>query len=308
MCRSEHIKPSRRRMSDDVFNLVARELFPAAELVDLRGWGESLILTDICEKIDTVLRYGARLRIVSNLSFRADRALDKLAEAQALVDVSLDTACADTLASVRGGAKLPLIMRNVKYLVERGMRDRLCLLTTVQRETVAQLPDLVDLAAEMGVPRVRLFPVTADDHSPLSLNGMNAQVDDALAEMAARAKSKGVRVQAGARLGGLEGAAGQQACLHPWAYCYVAYTGDIGFCDHLIGAGNEGYLVGNITRAPFHEIWAGAEMAALRAEHRGNRRAEAPRFKHCAWCYSNKFIDFEEVLAPELKDSAVMLA
>ena len=309
MCRSYHIRPSQRRMSDQVFEAVSRELFPAAELVDLRGWGESLILPDIAKRIDAVAEYQAKLRVVSNFSFNRDNVLDQLAEVKAIVDVSIDTACPETLMRVRGGAKLDLIERNLRYLLQKGrMQGNVCLLVTIQRETIAHLPALVDFAARVGVQRMRLFPVTVGEGSPLALSGLDQQIDCALSEATTRAKANHIRLEAGGRLGTIDGDMGDNPCIHPWSYCYISYRGDIGFCDHLIGAGNESYLVGNIIDDDFGLVWRGPNMTTLRLEHLNARRAAAPLFAHCAWCYKNKFTDFEDVFAPEARASQVVLA
>ena len=44
MCRNPGEVPATLRMSDEMFARVEDELFPTADLIDLRGWGESLIL------------------------------------------------------------------------------------------------------------------------------------------------------------------------------------------------------------------------------------------------------------------------
>ena len=92
---------------------------------------------------------------------------------------------------------------------------------------------------------MRLFSVTADDELlEMSLEPSRDLLDHSLARAAAIAKARGIKLIAGTKLGSLpDNATGFPTCIHPWAYCYVAYNGDISFCDHLIGPGNAEYVV-----------------------------------------------------------------
>lgn len=51
MCRSKNIHPTSRRMQADLFEQIADELFSTAWMIDLRGWGESLVLPEIEDRI-----------------------------------------------------------------------------------------------------------------------------------------------------------------------------------------------------------------------------------------------------------------
>ena len=66
MCRSHRIGINSSRMDDTLFRRVAEELFPTSELVDLRGWGESLLLPDIVELIRYTRSFACDIRFVTN--------------------------------------------------------------------------------------------------------------------------------------------------------------------------------------------------------------------------------------------------
>jgi len=310
MCRADIIAPHSAQMSDALFDKIAESLFATAELVDLRGWGESLILPDILVRIEAVRRYEAALRIVTNLSFRRDEVLNALVDANASIDFSLDTSDPALLAAIRSGSRLDLISRNVTHILNRfGHPDALTMLVTIQRPTIAKLPELVQYAAELGVRRIRLFSVTAPDDSPLSLAHDAPLLDAALAESAEVASVHGVTLVAGTQLGTMPpNPPDLPTCIHPWAYCYIAFDGSVSFCDHLIGPGNAEYVVGNLNCAEFDDIWNGEGMKRIRSEHTHQRRSTAPQFSHCAWCYRSKYIDFEERFDPALAGSIVRIA
>ena len=295
MCRTEKIPSAKLAMPGKTFDELAETLFPAAELVDLRGWGESLILPDIRERMATVSQYGARLRIVTNLSFRRDDILKALATNQADTEISLDTSDPTLLKYLRGGANYQLILRNIRLLVEAyGHPNNLRVLVAVQRPAIASLPQLIQDVAGAGIRRVTFFSVSASDDSELSLCGQDIQLDEAIQRCGAVAKDTGVTLTLGTKLGSSpDNPSDLPACLHPWAYCYIAYDGKVGFCDHLIGPSNAEYLIGDLTLGPFSAAWNSDGLQRIRAEHTSLRRASAPQFKHCAWCYKEKHIDFE---------------
>lgn len=298
MCRDEVIPIKSRLMAAGLFEEIAETLFPTAELVDLRGWGESLILPDINERIDAVIRHGARLRLVTNLSFRRDEVLDQLISCQAMIDVSLDAAEEGLLAKVRRGSNLSMISRNLRRLTSTAVSEEdITLLVTVQHDTADHLSSIVDFAADHGVKNVRFYSVTVDPGSVLSLNGDEEVVDRSLHLASTRAKVHGLNLTAGSRLGRLNAnPVNLPACIHPWKYCNIAYDGRVGFCDHLIGPGNNEFFVGSLVDQSFDEIWNCEELVRLRTEHLGQRRCSANKFSHCAWCYKNKYVDFENKL------------
>jgi MoaA/NifB/PqqE/SkfB family radical SAM enzyme len=174
---------------------------------------------------------------------------------------------------------------------------------------LAGLEGVVALAERTGVNDVRLAPVTVPGESPLCLAAVPAEVREALGRVRAAAATRGVRVSLTASM--FEGhwpPSGEDACIHPWAYCYVAYDGRVGFCDHLIGPAGDPFLMGDLRTQSFDEVWNGEPWVALRGEHVGARSAHAPRFEECAWCYRNRHLDFEDLLEPSFAAGRAILA
>src|SRR5258706_1117426 len=218
MCRDDIIATTGRSMSDALFDAIADELFATAEMVDLRGWGESLILPNILSRIARVVASGARLRVVTNLSFRRFEVLDALVEADALIAVSLDTANQATLSLLRRGADLKLITSNIEYLVRRfGHGRNVEILTAVQRPALADLHQLIAHVASCGVQDVKMFSVMVEETSQLGLQGHAIAVDEALRRAVERAQEVGIRLIAGTQLGTLpDNRPNVPMCVHPW--------------------------------------------------------------------------------------------
>jgi MoaA/NifB/PqqE/SkfB family radical SAM enzyme len=307
MCRPEVITIQSRMMSKDIFDKIAQELFSTAEMVDLRGDGESLILPQISKYIEAAAEYGVAIRFVSNMSFQRDEVIDLLIEHGCYLSISVDSADPDIFARLRRGGNLTKVERNLRKLAAGyrdrwGSTDRINLTTTVQRPALESLPELVDFAADIGIQEIRLASVHASPDSPLSLYDRDAEVDATLKRMQERSRLHGVKVAAATQLGTIpQKPDDTSACLHPWSYVSFKYDGFIGFCDHLIGSGSEVYHLGHIDESSFEEVWNGEKWQTLRKEHLTSRCSQAPHFKECSWCYKNRFIDFEHFFLPEAK-------
>jgi MoaA/NifB/PqqE/SkfB family radical SAM enzyme len=305
MCREPGQIGKETRMSEALFERIADELFPTAEIVDLRGWGESLILPEWPERLAAAISHGCDVRIVTNLSYSKPHVLESLVKAKAWVGVSLDGATQEVLNATRRGADLALIQENLQYLGtayrSAGIADRLRLDVTCQRPNLATLEDMIDIAARCGFPLVSLGPVFAAPTNLVNINGMNGQLKDALNRASRRAAEKQVTLVQTANL--WEGQSVKDAegpCCHPWSHCYITYNGGVGFCDHLIGTHCDPFLIGHLDSASFRSIWNSPEWQELRREHLGERRADKPFFEECAWCYRNRYTDIEDLLEPAL--------
>ncbi|MGU3495497.1 radical SAM/SPASM domain-containing protein [Xanthobacteraceae bacterium A53D] len=314
MCRPAGTKLGAGTMSPALFARLETELFPAADIIDLRGWGESLILPDFEDRLARTLATGASVRIVTNLSFDRPAVLDALAAAGAHVGVSLDAADPATLRRLRRGARLDLIERNLTRLAaaqaRHGHAGRLCLYVTCQGPNLPELGAIVDLAGRCGVRDVRFAPVSGMAGTPLALPDDTAPVVAALGEAERRAAHWGIRASLTAALADQpepEAPAGDP-CLHPWTHCYITSDGRVGFCDHLIGPAGDPYIMGDLNAAPFDAIWNGPAWVALRREHLGHRSPTAPQFDECAWCYRNRHLDCDDLLEPCLARHRVGLA
>lgn len=302
MCRPEGNIYRQHVMSDATFHRVSEQLFPGAELVDLRGFGESLLLDTFPERARAVVEHGSKLRIITNLSFRAEASLEALAAANAQVAISLDTVDDHVLRLVRRGARLSLILENIEFLHNAYARNgsdfqRVYIGATIQRLTIGRLSQLVAIAAQLGIVDVRLSArmdsgelFTTDTADRIAL------LRD-LEECQRLASSYGIHLQIGTKLWpGMKDDLPPYdfPCLKPWTYCFVTWDGHIGFCDFLIGPHCEKHTFGNIMAEKFDAIWNGDKWQELRRRHLGGDLEQSEVSSQCAWCYRNRYVDFEE--------------
>lgn len=306
MCRSRQIGYNERVLDRDLFAALADVLFPAAEIVDVRGWGESLLAPDIDDVIRLVHSYQARCRVVTNLSLNKPGTLDLLADINAMIDISLDAADQETLNICRPGARLSLITRNAKRLSARLAEpgqpaDSMRILATLQSTTLGRLDELVTWAAEVGVRQIVLNEVTLAPGDPLAVAGIEDQVDAAVDRARAVADCMGVELFAGSALGRCAGVRKDVPfCIHPWTYATIGYDGSVGYCDHLIGPMMPFSHMGQVTTTDFAEIWNGDAWQDLRRWHVLPDRPEVPTYQACFRCYQHRNVDFEDVFEPRL--------
>jgi MoaA/NifB/PqqE/SkfB family radical SAM enzyme len=277
--------------------------------VDLRGWGESTMLPWFSDVIDVALAYRPQLRLVTNGQVNRTPVWDKLMRAHAMVVVSCDAATPELFTRLRGGGRLPRLKETVRELVrlrdEYGVPDRnVELISIASPDNLAELPAIIDLAAELDVRKVTVNPiqtqVDACNHLRRDLPGASA----AYAAAAARARETGVLMQLGAAPDSalaVPGMPKSHPCMHPWSYAYVDYAGRAGFCDHLIG--NDNFTFESLADRSFEEIWNGPEWQALRRQHAAGEISD--RFFPCRWCFKNRYVDFEDRVNPAYRSRIV---
>ena len=161
MCNQAYGRTALLRMDEDIYDRIVRELYPFLRTVQLTAIGEPMMTPKLPAKLDDMLRYGVRLEMVTNGTLlKGDAMLDRLAAATELITVSLDGARAETYNSIREGADFDEILANLKRFNvfrnrhPRDVRTRLNINCILMKRNIRELPDLVDLAADLGVQSV----------------------------------------------------------------------------------------------------------------------------------------------------------
>ncbi len=313
MCRDSNEEFAGHKMSMEIFNKIDIELFDNAKLIDLRGWGESLILDNIIEIIERVAQKETIIRFVTNLSYRRKDVFEVLAKFNCRIGISLDSVDEKILQQIRRGANLKIIKENLRLLASlykkyQGNTDNLSFLTTVQYPALKTLYQLIPFASNFSIKEIKLFPVEINPESIFSLENKDDEVNAMLQKVSSLSKEYGINVIVGSKMGYLPtNPLNIPACIHPWAYCYIAYNGNVGFCDHLIGPAFDHVLMGDLNMNSFLDIWNNKEWQNLRLNHLFERNESIHSFRHCSWCYKNKYIDFEDVFDKSLTKNKIIL-
>lgn len=303
MCRAGEKYNPDWNMPMSMFQDIAAELFDTAVLVDLRGWGESTILKRFDRFVELTLRHRPQLRLVTNAQVNRPAVWEALMAAHGIITISCDAADEELFERLRRGGTIDRLRRTVSTIVAArdrygAPRESVLFNTVVSRDNLHDLSGIVDLAADLDVPRVVLHPLVTGVDDPAHLRGDLPGTERAYRAAAQRARDRGVVLQAGAAPDpslAIVDRVRTPACMHPWAYAYVNYDGGVGFCDHLIG--DPRLTLGSLRRQSFEEVWNGDEWAALRRSHISGNVED--RFAPCRYSYAQRYIDFEDRVHPE---------
>lgn len=288
-------------LSWELFTAIVDQVPDLARAV-LHGVGEPLLVDDLPRMVKYLKDRGVYVLFNTNgtaLNERKGRALIEAGLDE--LRVSLDAANANSFLAIRGKDYFKRILRNVKAFRELQEREgcerpRVSAWLTGLKETVAELPAFVRVAAEIGVKEVYLQRLVFFDEAAIG----KARPDQALYERLTREESVYLmEAEALARSLGLtfsaSGAASEPGlslekgsdnshfsmCRRPWSLMYFTANGRALPCciAPFSQRGYEHYTLGDATQQTLREIWNGPAYQAFRAR----LRSDAPP-KCCANC------------------------
>jgi radical SAM protein with 4Fe4S-binding SPASM domain len=140
-----------------VIDLVDQLKASGGRSITLSG-GEALFHPDTLAIIEHA-RPELEIRLLTN-GTQIDRNLAAfLFENRAEVQVSIDGSNATVHDAIRGSGTFEKALRALHLLQEAGLSDKLNTATTVMRQNLGDLPNIIDLAERLGIPLVRFLPL-----------------------------------------------------------------------------------------------------------------------------------------------------
>lgn len=216
----------------------------------------------LCALLD---EFGVCLDLTTNGTLLDARRLEWIAPIARDVKVSFDGANAATFERFRRGADFDKVCDNVRGLVARlaevkTRRPIVALQMTLMRDNIDELVPLIDLAADLGVDRVKAYhlfrpqPEVADQ----SLMDELDRYSEVLLPMAlARGKDRGVDLQLAEPAGGSVDDLIARACFLPWHESWVDVDGTVLLCHS-----HEGQAAGLLD--DFSAAWNGDLYQSVR--------------------------------------------
>jgi len=270
-----------RTLASDEFVFIA-EQFPQMQRAVLHGIGEPLLNRDLPQIIAYLKQRGIEVLFNSNGTLLTPAWQEALARSG--LDefrCSIDGATPATYARIRGADLLHKIEAGLAGLVQTKARlsvetPRLSIWCVATKENLAELPDLVRMAAWLGVPEVYVQRMTFFGNEPeqqygmarqdLAIFGHDADIQEQIiARCEALSAELGVDFRAaGARDPRNSLAAAKladdhpwQACLRPWTTAYVTANGNCLPCciSPFATHDYDSLILGNLFERPFGEIW-----------------------------------------------------
>jgi MoaA/NifB/PqqE/SkfB family radical SAM enzyme len=288
-------------MSWELFTSIVDQL-PGLQRAVLHGVGEPMLVKHLPKMVRYLKDRGTYVLFNTNgtvLNERNGRALIEAGLDE--LRVSLDAATEKSYLAVRGKNYFKRILKNVRAfraLQERegSERPRVSVWLTGLKETIAELPEFVEVAAKIGVKEVYLQRLVFFEQDAVGL----ARPDQALYDKTSReeavsidaaaalAQSYGMTFSAsgaasepGTSLKRKDGDSPWSMCRRPWTVMYFTANGRALPCciAPFSQRGYENYTLGDATQQTLREIWSGQAYGAFRAALMSDQPAAA-----CAGC------------------------
>lgn len=282
------------------------EQFPHMQRAVLHGIGEPLLNRDLPRMIAYLKDRGVTVLFNTN-AVLLNPAWDAALIESGLDELrcSLDAAQPETYARIRGVAVLPKIIANLERFTAtqraRGASTpRVSLWATAMQENIAEVPDMVRLAARIGVPEVYLqrmvFPDAAEARSDMlqATQSLYLTYGEQEAAIVAEAERLAAELGVSFRSSGATtpqqsfGASQQQgasrpwaACTRPWTTAYITANGNALPCCIAPFATTDysSLVLGNLLDEPFDAVWNGERYQRWRTD-----LLSATPHKACAGC------------------------
>lgn len=258
------------------------EQFPKMQRALLHGIGEPLLNRELPEIIEYLVGRNVEVIINSNGTLLSAEWQEKLINSGLNeYRCSIDGAKNETYARIRGANLLPKLTKGLEGLVQ--MKERLGSITprisiwcVATRENLEELPDLVRLAARLGVPEVYVQRLVYFARNPeeqygmalddLAIFGKDSDYQEKVIEdctllseeLGLDFRASGARdPQNSLAAARPEDFAPWQACLRPWTTAYITANGNCLPCciSPFATDDYQSLILGNLFERPFVDIW-----------------------------------------------------
>lgn len=274
--------------------------------IGLSGAGEPFLNKDMLGIIRHAKQAGASVLTTTNFTLCRKHLQDIVSSGLNLIKVSLDAATPETYHKIRGKDLFGHIMDDLRGLQEIKRQSGsptpfVRLQFVLQHDNAREIPDLVDVAGDLGANSVYYQPLETlliSERKGELTEGVTIELlSEKLREASAKAKAAGIGSNADVLLGSLpsyfrkyeEGvpeAPPERVCLLPWFSCYITVDGDVRPCCSF--SEGESLVMGNVFEEDFDAIWNNEKYRAL-------REASLDRsltYTVCRNCTPNRLRDF----------------
>lgn len=284
-------------------------LFDEIEEVTLMGWGEPTMHPQFIDMLALIDQHSARKYFCTN-GMRLDRIKDAIFDYHVDVfAVSVDGAKSETNNRIRRGSDLDKIERDltdiVKIKKERGLKyPWINFVFCAMKSNLHELPDLVRLAARIGIEEVKVVYLTAFDE-----NLANEVLWDSQAEVKA-VFDEAVRI--GEELGialklphlqdeDVAGDAYHKDCFVSWRDFFLGSDGYIRPCMSTPVQFEKFDM-----EKDFYDMWNSQFYQTYREIVNNEDKMDSPckrcyQSSHCNWNKKTTWLQLEEHFSPEWK-------
>ena len=253
----------------------------------LSGIGEPLANPRFFELVDVLAERNIPCQFYSNGTLLSPQMGEEILKRRNIfkIEISCDGASAATFESLRMGAKFQNWKeRASRFLsqagtVRRGRPRRLYLgvYTVLSRASAAEIPAIIELAAELGFDHIVIEDAVQFDEVSAAMRLSAEEYGDLhLERLPELGQAAGIKVVSYLRRESTPPIA-RLRCLFPWTYAFVRSGGDVTPCPALFSA-DKAPVMGNVFDDGFMDIWHGSRFRAYRV---GNANGTNPRCQAC---------------------------
>jgi len=277
-----------RDMSLQDLVMITRQV-PELERATLHGIGEPLLNQALCRMIANLKKRSVFVLFNSNGIL-----LDEIRQ-NAIIDsgldelrISLDAASPDGYEIIRSSNKFHRIVQNLRAFRKlqkncRTVTPKLSIWFLGTTENIAELPDLLRLAADIEIEEVHLQRlVYFQDHEGYgvarhekTLRGSNDGALELIDNSRLLAKQLGIRFNASGLTNPLESVRTDSAVKRPWSSCYrpqtlmyITANGNVLPCciSPFSTVDHSSIILGNVFESSLEEIWSGPKYTNFRKQ------------------------------------------
>jgi len=263
---------------------------PDLEQIYLHGIGEPLLNRELTEIIKHLKARRVYVLFNSNgILLNSQRQHDLIDAGLDELRISLDAASARGYKKIRESTQFGQIVENLKSFLllqkqQQNALPKLSLWFLATRENIAELPEFIELAAEIGVEKAylqRLVYFQDDEGYGVARAAQTLQESDAGSEEIIRASQelavkRGIRFVASGQAEPIESLQGEaetrrpwRRCYRPWTLMYITANGNVLPCciSPFSTVDYPSIILGNVYDTSLEEIWTGSEYLNFRKEH-----------------------------------------
>ena len=256
-----------RQMSRFTFNKAVDELFDTLVELHPSNLGEPMMspwFNALCAKM---IEKGVLLDITTNGALLTAKRIESILPIARDVKISFDGATKETFERIRVNGRFETVCNHTQSLAKemkkRGVNGSiLSLQMTLMRSNFHELPDMVNLAHQLGADRVKAYHMFSfsEEMNQESLMPILDEYTPVLMEALDRGKQLGIEMECAEPVASDTGILPEwNVCHLPWHESWIDIDGSV-FACHSHG----GDSFGNIHHQPFHEIWNSEKYQQIR--------------------------------------------
>jgi MoaA/NifB/PqqE/SkfB family radical SAM enzyme len=258
--------------------------FPALTELHLQGLGEPLMHPRFFDMVRHASARGIRVSTNTNLTLLSEaRAQQAVSCGLAEISVSIDAAAAAVYESIRVGARLSKVLRNLKRLMQARAAagdgaPHVRIVMVLMRRTLPELPRMVEVAHDAGVDALFVQQLShdfAESTLPAAYRTMRDFIDQEMLDETDRPDMEHIFRAASARALELglplrlpraparADAPPARGCDWPWRGAYLSWRGEAMPCCMV--STPDRVRLGDMATEGVTAVWNGAAYARFRA-------------------------------------------